>query len=601
MFQTFDTHSSRASSAERVAALRVLMAKHGFDALLVPRADEHQNEYVPANRERLAFITGFTGSSGLGVVATEAGALFVDGRYTLQAPGEVDPSIFEVCGIRTNDLMPWLTRTLSRGARIGFDPRLHTIAEVELLRDQMTKPGFLLKATKDNLVDKVWGSDRPADPQGCVVVQPLEFAGVTPREKIAQVQKTLVQAGQGAALITAPDNICWLFNIRGSDVAHNPIVLAFTIVPASGRPELFVDPAKLTREVRDYLEVVAVLKSSEALGDALEELASIEGGVRVSPQTSWWCVKGIGRKHVHQAADPCNEAKAIKNAAEIAGARQAHVRDGVAVTRFLAWFDGAMTQGEVDEIGAVTTLEALRAESGVLKEISFPTIAGSGAHGAIVHYRVTRESNRTIQPGELFLLDSGAQYADGTTDITRTIATGTPRAEMAERFTLVLKGMIALSVARFPRGTRGIDLDPLARRALWAHGFNYDHGTGHGVGSYLSVHEGPQSISKAGMSVLQPGMICSNEPGYYKAHQYGIRIENLVLVAEPRDVGGDQPVLSFETLTLVPIDRRLIVTTLLTDEERDWIDAYHKLVASTLSPYLDTKTRRWLKQATAKL
>ena len=602
MYQSFDVPPPASQTAPRVAALRAAIAKSGLDGLLIPRADEHQNEYVPACAERLAWITGFTGSAGLAVIASKSAALFVDGRYSVQAPREVDTALFAIRAIRTTDLKPWLFETLKPGAKIGFDPKLHTLAEIEMLREQLTEKGLVLKPTPRNLIDQVWGKDRPAAPTGAVIVQPLELAGRAASEKIAELQKALKHDGHDAVVLTAPDSICWLFNIRGSDVAHNPIVLAFAILPASGKPELFVAPSKITLSAKAHLAPLVKLRAPGLFEEALAALKASQKTVRLAPGASWWLFKALGgAKKIKRAPDPCTEPKAIKTAAEIDGSRAAHVRDGAAVVQFLAWFDEAMVKGGVDEIRAVKVLEAFRRETGALKDISFPTISGSGPHGAIVHYRVTEATNRAIQPGELFLLDSGGQYADGTTDITRTIATGVPTAEMRERFTLVLKGMIALSLARFPRGTRGVDLDPFARRALWAHGLNYDHGTGHGVGSYLSVHEGPQSISKAGMAELKPGMICSNEPGYYKAGAYGIRIENLILVTELQSASGDLPVMGFETLTLAPIDRRLIDAALLDPTEREWLNAYHACVHETLSPLLDPPIRRWLKQATAKV
>ena len=606
MFQTFDAPPAANETAPRVAALRALMAAAKLDAYLVPRADAHQNEYVAPCDERLALISGFTGSAGLAVIAAKRAALFVDGRYTVQAPQEVDTAIFTVKGIRSSDLNPWLVEALPNGGTVGFDPKLHTVAEIEALTPLLVARAIKLKPVPRNLIDRVWGSARPAEPSGPVIPQPLEYAGVEAADKIAALQKTLKSEGHDAVVLTAPDSICWLFNIRGCDVAHNPVVLSFAIVPVSGKPELFVAPAKVTREAKAHLAPLAKLRAPDALAEALATLKASGKTVRLAPSASWWCFKALGggnapSSRIKRAPDPCTAPKAIKSAAEIAGARSAHVRDGVAVTRFLAWFDEAIARAPLDEITAVTKLEALRAETGALRELSFPTISGSGPHGAIVHYRVTRASNRAIQPGELFLLDSGAQYLDGTTDITRTLATGVPTAEMRERFTLVLKGMIAISLVRFPAGTRGVDLDPFARRALWAAGLNYDHGTGHGVGSYLNVHEGPQSISKAGMAELKPGMICSNEPGYYKAGAYGIRIENLVLVNEPVSAGGDHAVMGFETLTLAPIDRRLIVGDLLTSEEGDWLDAYHRRVHDTVGPLLDAATRRWLKAATSKL
>ncbi len=601
MFQTFDAPTPASEIFPRVRALRSHLVKRRIDAYLVPRTDEHQNEYVPACSERLAFISGFTGSAGLAVIAAKSAGLFVDGRYTVQAPAETDTDVFEVKGIRTTDLKPWLTATLKVGGRIGFDPTLHTITEIEGLKSTLASAKLKLVPVAANLVDAVWGKARPSPPMAAILVQPEQFAGQTAADKIAAVQKALREAKHDAVVLSATDSICWLFNIRGGDIPHNPVVLAFAIVPASGKPELFVASEKITPEVKKHLSGQVRIKPLGDLGAALEALKVAGKTVRLAPASaSWGLFRSLGgAKRVARGSDPCVELKAVKNATEIAGARTAHLRDGAAMVRFLAWLDGAVAKGPVDEIAAVRRLEALRADTGQLREISFPTISGSGPNGAIVHYRVSEATNRDLQKGELFLIDSGGQYTDGTTDITRTVSIGEPTVEMRERFTLVLKGMIAISTARFPRGTRGIDLDPLARRALWARGLNYDHGTGHGVGSYLNVHEGPASISKGGMAELKPGMILSNEPGYYKPGAYGIRIENLVLVTEPEDIGGDQPVMGFETLTWAPIDRRLVVPSLLTPDEHDWLDDYHARVRERLSGEVDPVSRRWLTQATA--
>ncbi len=453
-----------------------------------------------------------------------------------------------------------------------------------------------------NPVDRAWGKERPAPPTGPVILHPVKKAGRTAEKKIADVQKRLQADGQAHAVLTLPDSLCWLFNIRGSDIAHNPVALAFAIVPANGKPELFIDGAKLSKDVRRELETVAKISEPEALTARIAALKAAGKPVRLDPETAAYALaRGLSAKVVSAGADPCIGLKAIKTAAEIAGARKAHIRDGAALVRYLAWLDTAAAGGRLDEITAVRKLEEMRAATKQLREISFDTISGSGPHGAIVHYRVSEASNRLLGKGELFLLDSGAQYDDGTTDITRTIAIGAPSAEMKERATLVLKGHIAIATARFPKGTRGVDLDPFARRALWQHGLDYDHGTGHGVGSYLSVHEGPQSISRAGMVALEPGMICSNEPGYYKAGAYGIRIENLVLVTEPETPeGGERPVMGFETLTLVPIDRRLVVKDMLSREERDWLNAYHARVREVIGAELagEDGVLRWLTAAT---
>ncbi|MGA7115946.1 MAG: aminopeptidase P family protein [Hyphomicrobium sp.] len=602
MFQTFTASADPSIAAPRVAKLRDLMAAQKIDAFLVPRADEHQGEYVPPSAERLRWLTGFSGSAGLAAVTTRQAALFVDGRYTIQAAQECDAALFEFPGIARAKLTEWLTAHLADGAIVGFDPWLHTAGEIRRLESQLKPKGLKLKPLSRNLVDRAWGKERPASPQNPVILHPLRKAGRSAEKKIADVQKRLVSDGQAHAVLTLPDSICWLFNIRGSDIAHNPVVLAFAIVPASGKPELFIDGAKLSKEVRRDLETIATIAEPEDLKARVAELKSAGKPVRLDPETAAFALaRGLGSKVVSAGPDPCIALKAIKNAAEIAGSRKAHVRDGAALVRYLAWLEGAASGGRLDEITAVRKLEDMRRATKQLREISFDTISGSGPHGAIVHYRVSEASNRLLGKGELFLLDSGAQYDDGTTDITRTIAIGTPSAEMKERATLVLKGHIAIATARFPKGTRGIDLDPFARRALWQHGLDYDHGTGHGVGSYLSVHEGPQSISRAGMVALEPGMICSNEPGYYKTGAYGIRIENLVLVTEPdTPEGGERPMMGFETLTLVPIDRRLVAKDLLSKDEREWLNAYHTRVREVIGAELagEDDVLKWLHAAT---
>ncbi|MET0407131.1 MAG: aminopeptidase family protein P, partial [Hyphomicrobium sp.] len=457
-----------------------------------------------------------------------------------------------------------------------------------------------LRALSKNPVDVVWGKSRPKPPQNPVIAQPIAFAGRTAADKISELQKRLKEDGQSAVILTLPDSICWLFNIRGSDVAHNPVVLAFAIVPASGKAELFIAPDRLEPEARSAVAPVARLLQPTALAERVKDLKARGKRVRLDPETAaYWFEQTLGAKLISRGQDPCIVPKAIKSDAEVIGARAAHVRDGHAVVRFLAWLDDWASDGTLDEITAVQKLEEFRRDTNMLKDVSFPTISGSGPNGAIVHYRVNDETNRRIHPGEVFLIDSGGQYPDGTTDITRTVAVGEPSDDMKRHFTAVLKGHIAVATARFPKGTRGIDLDPFARRALWQIGADFDHGTGHGIGSYLSVHEGPQSISRAGMAVLHPGMLISNEPGFYKVGEYGIRIENVVLVTPPEAVdGGDREMMAFETLTLAPIDRRLILADMLEKTERDWLNAYHKHVFDTLAANLDASTRNWLKHAT---
>jgi Xaa-Pro aminopeptidase len=603
MFQTFETPQAGAGHSGRVTRLRELLGKRGLDAMLVPRADEHQGEYVPPSAERLAWLTGFTGSAGLAVVARTAAAVFVDGRYTLQAKAQVDARLFEVLEIPDAKLSDWLGRKLRSGAVVGFDPKLHTAGIVEDLAKALQARGIKLKPVAKNLVDGIWGRERPAPPANPVVPHPLKYAGKPAEQKIADLQAALRQDGQDAAVLTLPDSIAWLLNIRGSDVPHNPVALAFAIVPASGKLELFVDSAKIGADAKAHLAPLARISSPENLEVRLAALKTAGKHVRLDPATaSFWFFRRLkgGKGRIERGADPCILPKARKNATEIKGARAAQKRDGAAMVRFLAWLDREAPKGSVDEIEAARQLETMRAETQALKEISFDTISGAGSNGAIVHYRVATTTNRKLSPGELFLIDSGAQYLDGTTDITRTVAIGKPTREMRERFTLVLKGHIAVASAVFPKGTRGIDLDPFARRALWGAGLDFDHGTGHGVGSYLSVHEGPQSISKRGMVALEPGMIISNEPGYYKTGAYGIRIENLVLVTEAeKPAGAERDLFAFETLTVVPIDRRLIIVDMLSPDELAWLDAYHVRVREVIGPELGPADRAWLEQATA--
>ena len=493
--------------------------------------------------------------------------------------------------------------TSRRAAVVGYDPKLHTASTIEELAKALEAKGIKLKPLGRNLVDRAWGRERPPPPRGAVMPHPIKYAGKTAQEKIADLQSTLRKEGEDAVVLTLPDSIAWLFNVRGSDVAHNPVPLAFAIVPANGKAEIFVDPSKIGPEAKAHLGPIAKVSGPDALEGRLTALKGTGKRIRLDPATaaSWFFRKlGGGKARIVRGPDPCILPKARKNAAEIKGMRIAHKRDGAAVARFLAWLDRELPQGRLDEITASRQLETIRSETQALKEISFDTISGAGPNGAIVHYRVTTATNRKLEPGQLYLVDSGAQYVDGTTDITRTVAIGKPTREMQERFTLVLKGHIGIATARFPKGTRGVDLDPFARRALWEAGLDFDHGTGHGVGSYLSVHEGPQGISRRAMTVLEPGMIISNEPGYYKEGAYGIRIENLVLVTEAGKVaGGDREIMGFETLTLAPIDRRLVLPELLSPEELAWLNAYHARVADIIGPELGPLDRAWLEAATA--
>ncbi|KUO54460.1 MAG: X-Pro aminopeptidase [Alphaproteobacteria bacterium BRH_c36] len=607
MFQIFDAVSDSSLAAERLAALRVRMARSNIDALIVPRTDAHQGEYIPASEERLAWLTGFAGSAGTAIIATEKAALFVDGRYTVQARSEVDAKLIDIVPMAEKKAEDWLAEELPDGAKVGFDPKLFTLAQIQRLKRRLADKKIKVAAVspRSNLIDALWRKpERPDPPSGAIVPHPVSLAGESAADKISAVQARLKTRGLDAVVLTSRESIAWLFNLRGSDVKHTPVFSAFAIVHQRARPELFVETSKLGAAARKSLTPVAKIAGYDTFEERLKDLKAASKKVGLDPTTASYAIAARlgGARRIVRFSDPCVAPRAIKNAAEIAGTRAAHARDGVAVARFLAWLDDNAGSGEIDEITAAQTLEGFRHHTGELKEISFDTIAGSGPNGAIVHYRVNAKTNRKLKPGELFLVDSGAQYADGTTDITRTVAIGKPTNDMRRHFTLVLKGNIAIDTACFPKGTRGRDLDSLARNPLWQAGLDYDHGTGHGVGSYLSVHEGPVAISRTNAEFVKPGMILSNEPGYYRAGRYGIRIENLVLVKEPEiPKGGERPMMSFETLTLAPIDRRLIDVGLLTRAERVWVDAYHARVQKMLQPLLDKPTKAWLKAACAPL
>ncbi|HEX7204306.1 MAG TPA: aminopeptidase P family protein [Xanthobacteraceae bacterium] len=603
-FQSFEDRTERAASGARVAALRTELARRGLTGFVVPRSDRHQNEYVPASEERLAWLTGFTGSAGAAIVLMERAVLFVDGRYTLQVREQVDTSLFTIEHLVETPPDRWIETNLTSADRLGYDPWLHTVESAERLAKACAAAGATLVAVEPDLIDAIW-RDRPAPPLGAVTLHDLRFAGEGAEEKLARIRAELAKLRADALVVSDPHAVAWAFNIRGADVAHTPLPLAFAVVPQTGRAALFVDGRKLSNDVRDRLEGLADVREPADFVQALAALGQARKTVKLDQATAADALARLVITHggkVARGACPIALMKAVKNQVEISGARAAHIRDGAAVTRFLAWFDREAARGTLTEIDAVAALEGFRRDTGLLKDISFPTISGAGPDGAIVHYRVTSKTNRAIAPGELFLIDSGGQYQDGTTDITRTVAVGEPTAEMRERFTRVLKGHIAIARAVFPDGTTGAQLDSFARQFLWAQGLDFDHGTGHGVGSYLSVHEGPARISKLGTTALRRGMILSNEPGYYKAGAYGIRIENLVLVVEAAAVpGAEKPLNAFETLTLAPIERRLIVANMLTPEETEWLDGYHARVAQTLSPLVDAETRAWLAAATRPL
>jgi Xaa-Pro aminopeptidase len=602
-FQSFEDRTARGATAPRLAALRAELKRRGLDGLIVPRADRYQNEYVPPCAERLAWLTGFSGSAGLAIVLADRAVIFVDGRYLVQVREEVDSGAFAIEHLVEHPPTMWIEGNLPAGAKLGYSPWLHTVDGAERLGKACDAADGSLVAVADNPIDALW-QERPQPPLGAVTLHELRYAGEDAPAKLARVHEALGKRAD-VLIVSDPQAVSWLFNIRGHDVPHVPVVLAFATVPRAGRPALYIEPRKIAGAVRERLEKLAALRAPADFAKDLAALGKARRAVMLDPAL---CPDAIVRAvtesggKIVRATDPIAPMKAVKNAAEIAGARAAQLRDGAAVTRFLAWFDGEAARGTLTEIEAVAALETFRRDTGLLKDISFPTIAGVGPDGAIVHYRVSRRTNRRIAPGELFLVDSGGQYEDGTTDITRTIAVGTPTADMCKNFTLVLKGHIAIARALFPDGTTGAQLDPLARQFLWRDGLDFDHGTGHGVGSYLSVHEGPARLSKLGTAPLRRGMILSNEPGYYPAGHYGIRIENLVLVVEARAVAeAEKPLNAFETLTLAPIDRRLIEASLMTAEEIAWLDAYHGRVRDTLAPLLDEPTRAWLRGACAAL
>ena len=598
IFQSFDEKSDKKTVAPRLAALRAAMAKAGLDAFLVPRADAHRGESVPASEARLAWVTGFTGSAGLAVVGAKKAGLFVDSRYTLQAPAQTDTRKVRVHEWLLGGISPDVANYVPKGGTIGYDPWLHTPGEI---RDLATKLGERVKLVPGaNLVDAIW-TDRPAPPVSQIEFLGHNRAGKTANDKITEIQHSITVDHADAVVLTLPESICWLLNMRGRDVPNTPFVLGFAIVPKAGLPTLYLDKGKITDELKAALSGVARVATSSTLPAALARLGKAGKAVLVDPASAPEAIvatlKDAGATLVEKR-DPVLLPKSRKNEAELSGMREAHLLDGVALAKFLAWFDEAAPKGGLTEIGIVTALEAFRREEETCIDASFDTISGSGPNGAIVHYRVTGKTDRVLNPGELMLVDSGAQYLSGTTDITRTLSTGKPSDEERDRYTRVLKGMIAISMARFPKGTTGAQIDVLARQFLWQAGVTYNHGTGHGVGAYLGVHEGPVGISSRYTIPFEVGNVISNEPGYYKAGAYGIRTENLITVIESPDFPG---YLEFETLTLAPIDKRLIRKSLLSEAERAWLDAYHHRVWKEVGPRLKGKVKDWLKEATAAL
>ena len=599
-FQTFTESADPSHGKARLLALRKELVNRKLDGFIVPRSDEQQNEYVPACAERLAWLTGFTGSAGTAIVLSKKAAVFVDGRYTLQVGEQIDVKIFAPVAIA--DLSPekWLERHAGKKARIGYDAALHTRAQVKRLAAGVERAGAELVALDSNPIDAIW-ADRPAPPLAPIWLHPKKHAGEDASKKLARIEKALENVS--GLLISDPHAVAWAFNIRGSDVPHTPLPLSYALIAKGRKPRLYLDPRKLNAKTRPALEKLATLRAPDQLPSDLKEAGEDGLSLRFDAATaSEKLVVALERAGgvAEIGTDPIALMKARKNAAELAGARAAHLRDGVAMVRFLAWLSEAVPSGRITEIDAVTALETFRRETGALKDISFPTISGAGPNGAIVHYRVTERTDRKIGKG-FFLVDSGAQYEDGTTDITRTLCFGKATVAMRDHYTRVLKGHMAIARASFPKGTNGAQLDALARVSLWEAGLDFDHGTGHGVGSYLSVHEGPQRISKVSNVALEPGMILSNEPGFYKTGAYGIRLENLIVVKEATIKGAERAMYDFETLTLVPFDTSCLERLLLNRFEVAWINDYHARVYAALAPHLDRKTRAWLKEATRKV
>ncbi len=593
------TRITALSPSERLAALRARLAQAGVQGFIIPRADEHLGEYVPPAGERLAWLTGFTGSAGMAIVLPDRAAVFTDGRYTLQVRDQTDPTLWECRHITEEPAADWL-KAHAQDMAIGYDPWLHPAPAIE----RLSVPGVHLVPLPANPLDAVW-ADRPAAPMAEAVPHPLAYAGKPAAEKRAEAAAALREAGEAATVLSDPHSLAWLLNIRGADLAHTPLALGFALLHDDARVDLFMAPVKVPAETRAHLGNQVVVRPREELPAALDALRGRR--VRLDAETTpAWFVHWLTEAGATISAgeDPCRLPRACKNAVEREGARNAHHRDAAAMARFLHWFAREAPKGGLTEISAAEQLLALRRQVALFRAESFPAISGAGEHGAIVHYRVTAETNRRIAPDEVYLIDSGAQYLDGTTDITRTLWTGPGEAPAAikDRVTRVLKGHIALATARFPAGVAGPHLDALARRPLWDAGLDYDHGTGHGVGSFLSVHEGPVAFSRAARVVpLREGMILSDEPGFYATGEYGIRLENLLLVTSAMLPLASKPFLAFETLTLAPFDRALIDPALLTPGERDWLNTYHAWVLAEVAPQVEPDVAAWLEGACAPL
>jgi Xaa-Pro aminopeptidase len=589
--------TSQKSDSSRIERLRAQMRLAKVTAYLVPRQDEFQGEYVPDYAERLKWLTGFAGSWGVAIVRLKDAHIFVDGRYTIQVKEQVDTKVFTPQHLITTPPHQWAERNLKKGDRLGFDPWLTTAADADKFAAACEKVGAKLVPLGHNLIDVIW-EDQPPRPDAPIAAHPTQFAGLSTEKKLEQIGKSLEKAGAESVVLAEPSSVAWLFNIRGGDIPFTPVVPAYAIVRRKGKAEIFIDPAKVPEDVVDHIAKHAVIKKRQQFETALGALGRKKSGILLDHASVPAAIRNALSKvkaRLVSGSDPCTLPKAQKNKTEQEGARAAQRRDGVAMVRFLHWLEQDAPRGALTEWSVAQKLHEFRAASPEFKDASFGTISAAGPNAAIPHYHVSEESSLPLRMNEIFLIDSGGQYEDGTTDITRTVIVGQPTDEMRDRFTRVLKGMIQISMLRFPAGTTGAHIDVLARAALWKAGLDFDHGTGHGVGSYLSVHEGPARISKTGHVALQPGMIMSDEPGYYLQGQYGIRIENLLLVTPPAKIdGGDREMLGFETLTLCPIDRRLIDSRLLTREELDWLDAYHARVWRELRPFMDGPEATWL-------
>jgi Xaa-Pro aminopeptidase len=603
MFQDFSDQSESRLTPARIASLRDRLQQLGVDGFIVPRADQFQGEYVPPSAERLKWLTGFSGSAGTAVILADKAAIFVDGRYTLQVREQVDLSLLTPLPVPDETPHGWAAANMPKGAKLAYDPWLLTVQAASDFASALEAKGAKLLPLPANPIDEIW-TGRPAAPSGPVQLQPLQFAGQSSADKLSAIAKGLKDRAADAHILTQTDAVAWAFNIRGSDIPHVPAALAFAIVHADGTADLLLDPSRVPEDVRDALGKRVRLHAPDAMSDRLRALGEAKATVELDRN---WAADAF-RLQLEEAGaslkwhdSPCTLPRATKNRAELEGARAAHLRDGVPMARFLRWLADEAPSGKLDEITAAKKLEALRVETGELHDLSFDSISGAGPHAAIPHYRVSETSCLPIKTDQIYLIDSGGQYVDGTTDITRTIIAGKPTAEMKDRFTRVLKGLINLSRVRFPPGTTGGNLDVLARLAMWEAGLDFDHGTGHGVGSFLSVHEGPQRFSKADRTVLKPGMILSNEPGYYKAGEYGIRIENLVVVREAERIeGGERAMHWLETITFAPIDRNLIEPSIMTKAELDWLNDYHAQVLKKIGPRLeDDEDRKWLEAACA--